>query len=202
MAEYTPEIEQLLKSYGEQFQSLALLHHFSYQKYSYLSAYTNIPVIVLSALLSVIINITLFDNQDILMAFISATIGIIKTIDSYFDYTKKSEQFKAVKLQYDSLFNLISINLSLERERRISYLEFINIITNQLDAIKKQEPPIDDDIIKKYNDKYKEDNKASKPPIVNGLSIIKINSNLSPTSPKSFIIENKNDNKIKIGLEI
>lgn len=196
---FTPEFLRLLKERGEICESMSILHHYSHVKFSRLSNYTNIPVIIGSALISVIININLFEQQDTMIAFLSAIIGIIKTLDSYFSYTQRAETHRNISNQYKSISNFLAIQLSLENDKKIAYNDLLNIITNQLDSIQKSEPVIDEDIINIYKNKFK-DETATKPPICNGLSNLRINSNETPTNTP--IIKYQEKDKIKIGFEV
>ena len=90
--EYTNDFELLLKRHGEMAESMSILHHYAHQKYSRYSNYTNIPVIVLSILTSVLSNIDMgFEKQTIFISGISVCATILKTLDSYFDYTKRCQ---------------------------------------------------------------------------------------------------------------
>ncbi len=199
MDDHTNDFENLLKRHGEISESNFILHHYAHQKYSRLSNRTNIPVIVLSSFLGVLAQIDLgFEHQNIIISLISISAGILKTLDSYFDYTKRSENHKNISVQYQSISSFIQIQLALDKSKRLPFKDLLDIMTNQLDAIRKQEPVIDDDIIERYNKKYKDEN-VNKPVTVNGLTDIQINDSVLIT-PKEFI--DKKDNKIKIGVII
>jgi len=171
--EFTDELEELIKQESEKAECMSLLHQMSHIKYNKLSIVINVPVIVLSSLIGFLSNINMFDKQNILLGAVSLLISIIKTMDSYFDYTKKSESHRMVGLNYNKISKLIQIQLSLDREHRISPDDLMVVITNDLQNLRDSEPVIDRDIIKMFNDKYHEE-PGAKPSITNGLTTIKI----------------------------
>lgn len=182
MSEYTEDFEQLLKRYGEHCECYAILHHYAHLKYSKLSNYTNIPVIVITSLLGILIQLNLgFEQQNIFLGLFSMLGSVVKTLDSYFDFTKKSQSHLNISTQYASISAYLQIQLSLEKERRVNSKDLLDIITNQIDSIRKSEPTIDDDVINQFNYKYKDD-KTYKPSIVNGLTNIKITGSKTPLS--------------------
>jgi len=171
---YTDEFEQLLKEEAEKAESMSILHNYSYIRYNAFSIYINIPVIVLSSLIGFVSPINLFNEQSIMLGAMSVFVAILKTIDNYFDYTKRSEAHRLTSLSYMKISKYIQIQLSLEKDVRIKAKDLLDIITNDLQALKDAEPLIHKIIIKQYNEKYK-DEKTTKPAICNGLTEIKIN---------------------------
>jgi hypothetical protein len=171
--EYSEQFEILLKNEAEISESMSILHSKSYQKYNRLSQLTNIPVIILTSLIGFFSPIPLFDRQDIILGLLSVFCGIIKTLDNYMDFTKRSQSHFMIGLSYKKISKFIQIQLSLEKENRIAAADLLNMIINDLQHITNSEPFIPDDIIKKFNIIYK-DSVTKKPPICNGLTDIKI----------------------------
>jgi hypothetical protein len=172
---YTDSFELLLKEEGEKAESLSILHHIAYKKCNKLSIITNIPVIVLSALVGFLSPIDLFYQQNIFLGALSVIISIIKTIDSYMDFTKLTQTHYLTSLNYKKISKFIQIQLSLEKECRINPADLLSVITNDLNNISDSEPCIPGFIIKKYNRKYNTST-ATKPPMCcDKLTDIKIN---------------------------
>lgn len=94
-------------------------------------------------------------------------------MDSYFDYTKRCESHRIVSLSYKKISKLIQLQLSLEREHRIDPQDLLDIIKNDLQNLQDAEPMIDQDIIRQFNNKYK-DEPTAKPSITNGLTQVKV----------------------------
>ena len=172
---YTVAFELLLKEEAEKAESMSILHNAAYQKYNKLSMITNIPVIVLSGVVGFLSPITLFAMQNIFLGSLSVGIGIIKTIDSYMDFTKRTQTHYLTALSYKKISKFIQIQLSLEKECRIRPGDLLNVITNDLENITNSEPVIPVDIILFFNKTYGHD-PATKPPFCSGkLTNIRIN---------------------------
>ena len=171
---YTDEFEILLKQEAEKAEAMSVLHHLSYQQYNMYSVFVNIPVIILSSVVGFLSPINLFENQNIFLGSISLIVAILKTLDSYFNFTTRSENHRLTSLNYFKLFKFIQIQLSLEKQYRIVASDLLSIITNDLDNLKTSEPIINYNIINLFNKKYKNED-TTKPNITNGLTKIIIN---------------------------
>lgn len=171
---YTDEFEQLLKSESEKAESMSILHHMSFLHFNRLSNLVNVPVIVLSSFTGLFTALAIFPNSNLILGTLSIVIGIIKTLDNYFDWTKRSESHRIIGLAYGKISKLIQIQLALERSRRIIAKDLYQVITNDLQNLKDQEHPITKKIIDDFKLKYK-DEPTSKPAIANGLTVVTIN---------------------------
>ncbi len=196
---YSDEFETLLKEEAEKSESMSILHSKAYQKNNWYSIIVNVPVIILSALIGFLAPLPLFNKQEILLGALSIFVGILKTFDSYFDFTKKSECHRMTSLNYIRISKWIQLQLSLERNCRVNPKDLYDTITNDLQAIRESEPIITKDIIRTYNLQYKDENTA-KPPICNGLTNVKINKKVIElpkiNEQKIDILDFKTDSKI------
>jgi hypothetical protein len=184
---YTDEFENLLKEESEKAESMGILHSMSSQKYNYLSIFINIPVIVLSSIIGFLSPLSLFPNQAIFLGSLSILVAILKTIDNYFDWTKRGEGHRITGLNYNKISKFIQIQLSLEKECRIIANDLLTIITTDLQNLKDAEPCIPQDVIKTFKIKYKDETTAL-PPIANGLTKVIINKKLK-TPLSSFEVD-------------
>jgi len=171
---YTDEFETLLKEESEKAECMSILHSMAWQTYTKYSVSINIPVIVLSSIIGFLSPLELFDGQNIMLGGISILVAILKTLDNFFDWTKRSENHRITNLTYSKISKFIQIQLSLEKECRITADDILTIITNDLQNLKDSEPPIPSFIINDFNMKYKED-KTARPSITNGLTKVVIN---------------------------
>jgi hypothetical protein len=184
--EYNDSVETILKENGEECESLGILHRMSYEKYNYKSNLLNIPVIVLSSAIGFITGIEIaYDKMNIILGIGSVFVGIIKSIDSYFQLSARASTHRLGALQFSQINKKIAIELSLPREQRINAKDMLNIIKTDIKNLNDIMPLIDDDIIQIYNKRYREDN-VKKPNIVNGLSEIRIMHLVSPISLPSL----------------
>jgi hypothetical protein len=175
---YNRDLEQLLAQSAEECESLGILHLASYEKYNMLSNYINIPVIILSSGIGFITGIDVnYDNMNIILGIGSVFVGIIKSIDSYFQLGKRAEAHRLCALQYTQINKKIQIELSLCREQRQTAKDMLSIIKTDIKNLQDISPIIDKEIIAQYNLKYGKYNNVKKPNFVNGLSEVKININ-------------------------
>ena len=175
---YNRDLEQLLAQSAEECESLGILHLASYEKYNLLSNYINIPVIILSSGIGFITGIDLnYDKMNIILGIGSVFVGIIKSIDSYFQLGKRAEAHRLCALQYTQINKKIQIELSLCREQRQTAKDMLSIIKTDIKNLQDISPIIDKEIIAQYNLKYGKYNNVKKPNFVNGLSEVKININ-------------------------
>lgn len=175
---YNNDLEQLLAQSAEECESLGILHLASYEKYNKLSNIINIPVIILSSGIGFITGIDLnYDRMNIILGIGSVFVGIIKSIDSYFQLGKRAESHRMCALQYTQINKKIQIELSLCREQRQTAKDMLSIIKTDIKNLQDISPVIDQEIIKEYNLKYGKYKNVKKPNFVNGLSSVKVNAN-------------------------
>ena len=173
---YSKDFEILLKHEAEKSESMSILHHMAYKSFNRLSMLTNIPVIILSGLIGFLSPIDLFAQQNIFLGSLSVFCGIIKTLDNYMDFTKRSQTHYMTSLNYKKISRFLQIQLSLEKDCRVNPNDILKYITTDLENISNSEPCIPDKVIRLFNLRYKNDkDKTAKPPICNGLTIININ---------------------------
>lgn len=174
---YNSELEQLLKENSEECESLSILHRISYEKYYRLSNYINIPVIILSSAIGFITGIDLqYDKMNIILGIGSVFVGIIKSVDTYFQLAKRAESHRICSLQFSQISKKIQIELTLNRKQRLSAENMMNVVKTDIKNLQDIAPLIDDDIIAQYNEKYRKYKKVKKPNFVNGLTEVKVNS--------------------------
>ena len=174
---YNSELEQLLKENSEECESLSILHRISYEKYYRWSNYINIPVIILSSAIGFITGIDLqYDKMNIILGIGSVFVGIIKSVDTYFQLAKRAESHRICSLQFSQIYKKIQIELTLNRSQRVSAENMMNIVKTDIKNMQDIAPLIDDDIVAQYNEKYRRYKKVKKPNFVNGLTEVKINS--------------------------
>jgi hypothetical protein len=173
---YNTNLEQLLKENSEECESLSILHRMSYEKYNKLSNYINIPVIILSSAIGFITGIDLqYDRMNIILGVGSVFVGIIKSVDTYFQLAKRAESHRICSLQFSQISKKLQIELTLHRKQRATAENMMNIVKTDIKNMQDIAPLIDDDIIEIYNGKYRRYKRVKKPNFVNGLTEVKIN---------------------------
>lgn len=202
LIEYSDDLEHLLKIHAEECESLGILHLSSYEKFNRRSNYINIPVIILSSAIGFATGIDIgYDNMNIILGVGSIFVGIIKSIDTYFQLQKRAEGHRMCSLQYEQINKKIQIELALDRTERQSAKDMLNIIKTDIKNLQDISPLIDKDIIVDYNKKYGQYTTVKKPNFVNGLSEVFVNANyntskrqtIAPTVSADLIFKSNNN---------
>ena len=174
--DYNKDLELLLKDNAEECESLGILHRASYEKYNRLSNYINIPVIILSSAIGFATGIDIgYANMNIILGVGSIFVGIIKSIDTYFQLGKRSESHRLCSLQYQQIHKKIQIELALTRKQRQTAKDMLSVIKTDIKNLQDISPLVDQDIIDSYNEKYNKYTNVKKPNFVNGLTEVAIN---------------------------
>ena len=184
--DYNTDLEQLLKLHAEECESLSILHRNSYEKYNGRSNYINIPVIILSSAIGFATGIDIgYTNMNIILGISSIFVGIIKSIDTYFQLGKRAESHRLCSLQFQQINKKIQIELALVRSQRVDAKDMMNIIKTDIKNLFDIAPLIDQDVIASFQKKYghqvagtpgKYTFDAHTPNLCNGLSIVTVNS--------------------------
>lgn len=178
--DYNPDLEFLLKIHAEECESLSILHRLSYEKYNLRSNYINIPVIILSSAIGFVTGVDLqYDRMNLILGIGSVFVGIIKSIDSYFQLSQRAESHRLCSLQFAQITKKIQIELALQRDQRVSAKDMLTIIKTDIKNLNDIAPLIDVDIIDIYNGKYGKYTNVKKPNFVNGLTEVIINGHMS-----------------------
>lgn len=178
--DYNTDLEFLLKIHAEECESLSILHRLSYEKYNILSNYINIPVIILSSAIGFVTGVDLqYDKMNLILGIGSVFVGIIKSIDSYFQLSQRAESHRMCSLQFAQITKKIQIELALQRDQRVPAHDMLTIIKTDIKNLNDIAPLIDVDIIDVYNNKYDKYTNVKKPNFVNGLTEVIINGHIS-----------------------
>ena len=174
--DYNKDLEHLLKDNAEECESLGILHRASYEKYNRLSNYINIPVIILSSAIGFATGIDIgYASMNIILGVGSIFVGIIKSIDTYFQLGKRSESHRLCSLQYQQIHKKIQIELALTRDQRQTAKDMLSVIKTDIKNLQDISPLVDQDIIDSYNARYSQYTTVKKPNFVNGLTEVAIN---------------------------
>jgi hypothetical protein len=174
--DYNKDLEYLLKDNAEECESLGILHRASYEKYNRLSNYINIPVIILSSAIGFATGIDIgYEKMNIILGIGSIFVGIIKSIDTYFQLGKRSESHRLCSLQYQQVHKKIQIELALKRTQRQTAKDMMTVIKTDIKNLQDISPLIDQDIIDAYNERYGKYTTVKKPNFVNGLTEVVVN---------------------------
>jgi hypothetical protein len=148
---YDDEMERLLKRHAEINEGMGLLHQMSYVKYNWLSILTNIPVIVISGVSGFLSTIDMMTSQNIMIGALALFVSIIKSVDNFFDFTKRAENHRITGLNYIKISRILEAQLALKRDDRISCEDLLTMITNETQTLRESEPIINMKRIRQQN---------------------------------------------------
>lgn len=191
--DFNEPLEKLLKEQAEESEALSILHSIAHTKYNFRSNILDIPVIVLSGVIGFTTGLDFqYDKMNIILGVGSVFVGLLKSIQSFFQLAQRATQHRMGALSYSAISKKIQIELRLKREQRISAKDMVNFIKTDMANLADILPEIEPDIIDKFNAKYNQYN-TKKPAIVNGLTDVVICSDgsYSITSPQPFHSRNE-----------
>ena len=185
---YSFQLEQLLKDEAEIAESLSVLHRMSYVRYNTFSSIVSIPIIVISSMTGYMTALDLgWDNSSVFLGSLSILVGIIRSIEAYFGWGKRSESHRISSLQYAKTNKLIAVELALQSGDRIAAKDLLNIIKQDLQTLAEYAPMLDDTVIEKFKTVYgKYPTKKSN--LTNGLTTIYINNAQQAEPPEAVMV--------------
>lgn len=177
--EYDDHLEKLLKDQAEIAESLSILHRNAHRKYNKYTNLINIPVIVGSSVVGFTtgLDVSNLNNMNVILGIVSVFIGIIKSLDSYFQLGRISETHRMVSLSYSQMNKKIAVELALNRKDRISPKDMLAIIKSDVKNLEDISPLLPEDVLEEYKLEFGDEkyNNIKKPNITNGLSPVEIN---------------------------
>ena len=179
---WNSHLERILSDEGERSLCFKWLHSKSEKWYSKLNTYLSLPVIILSTLAgsASIGSQSLFGESvaaPIAIGCVSLTVATLNTVGSYFGWAKRSESHRNAALTYSKIYRFILIELALPRTERMSAKDMLKVIRDQCDRLQETSPPIPDNIINEFKEKFsKTTPDVKKPEITNGLDPIIVHS--------------------------
>ena len=176
---WTTRLEEHLKETGERSNCYAWLHKKAEKKYSNLTTFIDLPVIVGSTIagtLSIGSSGLFGDNETTAsmgIGILSLCVGVVNTIGSYFAWSKRAESHRISAIQYSKLFRFISIELALPREERIACADLLKIVRETYERLQEVSKLIPQEIIDEFKSKFTTYD-VSKPTECNGLESVDI----------------------------
>ena len=152
------------------------------------SSIVSIPIIVISSMTGYMTALDLgWDNSSVFLGSLSIIVGIIRSIEAYFGWGKRSESHRISSLQYAKTNKLIAVELALQSGDRIAAKDLLNIIKQDLQTLAEYAPMLDDVVIEKFKEIYgKYPTKKSN--LTNGLTTIYINTAQQAEPPEAIIV--------------
>jgi hypothetical protein len=187
---WNDQIEDLFRQTAEKSNALSMLHSSATQKFQRINTALNIPVIILSTIVGAtsMSSTVIFGGWEygsVIIGVISLFSGILKTVDSYFNYGQLLERHRVTSISYKKLYKILSFELSLPRHQRTNLKTFMKFIKAEMDRLLEQSPELPNDVVDEFNKRYVkiEDNDLdiALPEEVNGLTKVMINKTIQKT---------------------
>ena len=178
--EWSSQLEDIIAKEGERCSGLAWLHTKAEIETSTYNSYVQVPVIILSTLAGTasVGSATLFGSSTtasgIAIGLVSIGVGILNTLGGFFAFAKRSESHRIAHLNYSKLATKIAIELSLPRQERIKAEVLLTYLRETMERLAETTPNCPLNIIKQFNEKYKDEKQIALPVEVNGIHKIEI----------------------------
>jgi len=180
-------LEEYFASTGEKAHCLSWCHKQAEALYSRRRNFIDIPSIVLSSVIGFLNagSSSMFSDpttSSIALGVGSLTVGVLQTINTYFNWSKKAEGHRISAIQYSKLYRFLNIEMSLPREERMSPHDLLKYTKDYYDRLQEISPLIPPEIIKEFKKKFEKDTEISKPEEANGLEKITVYNPMLRTS--------------------
>lgn len=177
---WSAQLEDIIAKEGERCSGLAWLHTKAEIESSTYNTYVQVPVIILSTLAGTasVGSSTLFGGSTtisgIAIGLVSIGVGILNTLGGFFAFAKRSESHRIAHLNYSKLASKIAIELSLPRQERMKAEILLAYLRETMERLAETTPNCPLNIIKEFNEKYKNEKQIALPVEVNGIHKIEI----------------------------
>ena len=181
MTKWTPPIEALVRSIGEQSECYAILHRNAEKYYAYLTHFFAIPAIVLSTVAgtgSFAFGGDGSKETSSMVGAISIAVGVIQTLATYYRFAQLSETHRVSAISYQKMYNRISGELVLERTDRADAEQFLATLRADIERLEEVAPNIPDKVITAFKRKYSDSPEVKRPTVANGLEKIEVNTDV------------------------
>ena len=174
---WNERLEEYFASSGEKAHCLAVLHKQSEAHYSRLRNFIDLPVIIGSGVIGFLNagSSSMFSDpkvSSVALGVGSLVVGILQTINTYFNWSRRAEGHRLSAIQYAKLYRFLSIEMSLPRDERIAPNALLKQTRDQYDRLQEVSPLIPDAILREFKSKFDGEKDISKPEETNGLEKI------------------------------
>ena len=176
---WNTRLEEYFSSTGEKAHCLSLLHKKSEAVYSRRRNFIDLPVIVGSAVIGFLNAGSSSMFQDQMIASISLgvgslVVGVLQTINAYFQWSKRAEGHRITAIQYAKLYRFLNIEMSLPRDERMTPKELLRHTKDAYDRLQEIQPILPPEIISEFKKEFNkpEYKDITKPEEANGLEKI------------------------------
>lgn len=200
---WNDRLEQYFASSGEKAHCLSMLHKHAEALYSRRRNFIDLPVIIGSGVIGFLNagSSTMFEDPKISSVALgvgSLVVGILQTINTYFNWAKRAEGHRISSIQYSKLYRFLSIEMSLPRDERMSPADLLKQTKDTYDRLQEISPMLPPEVIHDFKKKFGKDTDISKPEEANGLEKIEVYVENPLRRPKSIT---SNDRLETLGID-
>ena len=179
---WSKEQEELMSEWSDFAMCYRWIHDKSEKFFHGKNRWINIPVIVLSTLggtanfgiQSVFSDNTSKQYASFIIGGISLFAGLLTTIGNYLRYAQLEESHRVASISWGKFQRQVAVELALDPNERIDAMDFLKICRTELDRLIEQSPPIPEDSIKMFEEKFGEIKGLKKPDICGSLEHTRI----------------------------
>lgn len=176
---WTSNLEEFFASSGEKAHCLGIMHKQAEALFSHRRTLIELPVIVGSGLIGFLNagSTSMFNDpqtSSIALGIGSLVVGMLQTINTYFNWAKRAEGHRLASIQYEKIYRFLSIEMGLPRNERMAPSELLKQTKETYDRLQEISPLLPANIIKEFQAKYDKYKEISKPSEANGLEKIEV----------------------------
>lgn len=174
---WTSNLETYFANAGEKAYALSILHKEAEALYSRRRTMIDLPVVIGSGLIGFLNagSTSMFSDprtSSIALGVGSLVVGILQTVNTYFNWSKQAEGHRIAAIQYGKLFRFLSIEMSLPRGERLLPAELLKQTKDTYDRLQEISPLVPESIIHTQKIRFEKYKDIAKPPELNGLEKI------------------------------
>lgn len=176
---WNDKLEEYFSSSGEKAHCLSMLHKRSEGVYSRQRNLIDLPVIMISSVIGFLNagSSSMFSDpkvSSVALGVGSLIVSVLQTVNTYFNWSKRSEGHRIASIQYGKLYRFLKIEMSLPRNQRMSPSDLLKRVRDDYDRLNEISPLIPETVIDEFKkkfggEKYKD---VSIPEEMNGLEKI------------------------------
>lgn len=156
---WNSRLEEYFSSTGEKAHCLSILHKKAEVVYSRRRNFIDLPVIVGSAVIGFLNagSSSMFQDQlvsSISLGVGSLIVGILQTINAYFQWSKRAEGHRITAIQYSKLYRFLNIEMSLPRDERMTPKELLKYTKDAYDRLQEISPILPPEIIREFKREF------------------------------------------------
>ena len=179
---WSKEQEELMSEWSDFAMCYRWIHDKSEKFFHGKNRWINIPVIILSTLggtanfgiQSVFSDNTSKQYASFIIGGISLFAGLLTTIGNYLRYAQLEESHRVASISWGKFQRQVAVELALDPNERIDAMDFLKICRTELDRLIEQSPPIPEDCIKLFEEKFGDIKGLKKPDICGSLEHTRI----------------------------